>query len=401
MSTHLSVIIPFRERSGDRASIERLNQAIACFAGQPDIEIIVFDTGRQSAWFKLANRQQENLRYFHGVQPGVFAPGQVRNAAVAHATGQYIFLFDADLLISREMVDQLSDFVRELVLEGVQAFRMFPCLYLSQQHSACFATDFINPALQSVLCREVFASYLRGEVCKVDGIALASSCLLMNREWFLAIGGFRQEFAGHGYEDFDLIHRLAGFYPLGQQPDDYPVDVKSQFPGDYQGFRRYFSYYAVPHLFNGEFLLHQWHPRPLTRKYHRKRKDNEARFVEILRESALTLPKPLPGFKAEAAILAALKASIGCSHRALPDFSNWLREQQVLNGFPVEDYPGLFHFQPGVKKISGGFWRKLRKLFLHPEQFIRDIMLKHKAVHSGKRKRERKTSEKPGAGLDS
>ncbi|WP_422134131.1 glycosyltransferase [Endozoicomonas sp. ALD040] len=374
MNKLLSVIIPFRKRSGDRASIERLDQAIACFADQPDIELVVFDTGRQSTRLKLTNGQQDNLRYFHQYQPGVFAPGQVRNAAVAHATGQYIFLFDADLLISREMIDQLSGFVRELSLEGPLAFRMFPCLYLSQRYSAHFTAEFFKPVLQQALYQEAFESWFRGEVCKVDGIALASSCLLINREWFLAIGGFRQAFAGHGYEDFDLIHRLAMYYPVGKRPADYPVDVKSQFPGDYRGFRRYFSYYAVPHLFNGSFLLHQWHPRPLTRQYHRKRKENEACFAEILKDATVTLPEPLPGFQADAEILAVLKNGVFDSDTVLSDFPCWLREQQILNGFPVEEYPGLFHFQAGVRKKNGGFWRKLRKLILNPRAFFQDSM---------------------------
>ena len=378
MNAVLSVIIPFRERSADPDAIRRLDTAIACFAGVPNIEVVVCDSGQQSTDFKLTGRQQENLRYYHQCQPGVFAPGRVRNAAVERATGRYIFLFDADLLISRKMVEQLSGFVRELAIEGPQAFRMFPCLYLSQSCSAHFAANFLKPTLQAALYRDVFESYLRGEVSKVDGIALASSCLLINREWFMAIGGFRQEFAGHGYEDFDLIHRLAMYYPAGKRPADYPEDVKSQFPADYRGFRRYFSYYAVPHLFNGEFLLHHWHPRPLTRPYHRKRKNNEARFADILKNAAVTLPEPLAGFQASAEILAVLKNDIADSGKALPDFPGWLREQQVLNGFPVKEYPGLFHFQPGLRKSSGGFWRKLRKLFLKPKAFFQDSVLRRK-----------------------
>ncbi|WP_257288765.1 hypothetical protein, partial [Endozoicomonas sp. SESOKO2] len=74
---------------------------------------------------------------------------------------------------------------------------------------AHFKAEFFKPVLQQALYQEAFESWFRGEVCKVDGIALASSCLLIHREWFLAMGAFRQAFAGHGYEDFDLIHRLA------------------------------------------------------------------------------------------------------------------------------------------------------------------------------------------------
>lgn len=373
MSRQLSVIIPFCERPSDLGCIGRLDAAIACFSGLSDIEVVVFDTGRESAQPKLINQKQKNLCYFHKYQPGVFSPGLVRNAAVGCATGRFIFLFDADLLISRYMAEQLVGFIDSMDAEGPQAFHMFPCLYLSQQYSSSFPEDFIKSETQQALFHDVLESYLRGEVCRVDGIALASSCLLINKEWFMAIGGFREVFVGHGCEDFDLIHRLTMLYPIGRQPTDYPDDVKSQFPGDYRGFRRYFSYYAVAHLFNGEFLLHQWHPRPLTRKYHRKRKANEKIFAEIFQENVFSLPEPLPGFQEESDILDILNARPVVSGKILPDFTYWLREQQEQNGFPVDIYPGFFSYQQGVKKIKGSFWRKLRKLILKPGAFFQDM----------------------------
>lgn len=272
------------------------------------------------------------------------------------------------------MVQQLPDFVRELATEGPQAFRMFPCLYLSQSCSAHFAANFLKPTLQAALYRDVLESYLLGEVSKVDGIALASSCLLINREWFMAIGGFREEFAGHGCENFDLIHRLAAFYPVGKRPDDYSVDIKCQFPADYQGFRRYFSYYAVPHLFTGAFLLHQWHPRPLTRKYHRKRKDNEVWFSGILREPVLTLPLPLVGCQANRDILELIKKESFSSSTRLPEFDQWLLEQLNQNGYPADTFHGFLHYQAGAKRPGGNVRRKIRKLILNPKAFFRDMM---------------------------
>lgn len=190
----------------------------------------------------------------------------------------------------------------------------------------------------------------------------------------MAIGGFREAFAGHGCEDFDLIHRLAAFYPIGQRPDDYSEDIKSQFPADYRGFRRYFSFYAVPHLFSGLFLLHQWHPRPLTRQYHRKRKGNEARFAQILREPVLTLPKPLAGCMTGGQVLHLLTSGAVCSEHKLADFGQWLREQQTQAGYPVSRYPGFSGYRVGVRKAGGTPWRKFRKLLLNPSAFFRDAI---------------------------
>ncbi len=196
----------------------------------------------------------------------------------------------------------------------------------------------------------------------------------------MAIGGFRETFTGHGCEDFDLIHRLSAFYSIGKRPDDYSDDTKSQFPADYRGFRRYFSFYAVPHLFRGLFLLHQWHPRPLARQYHRKRKVNEALFAEILRESTLTLPKPLAGRFTGGKVLSALNSGAVCFEHKLAGFDQWLQEQQEQAGYPVSRYPGFFCYGVGVKKAPGSLWRKVRKLLLNPSVFFRDAILRKKGA---------------------
>lgn len=359
----LSIIIPFSKRLADADCLRRLDQAIGCFAQQPNIEVVVFDVGRRSALSALDHRHQPNLRYFHEYSSGVFSPGRVRNLAVNCARGEFIFLMDADLLISRAMVDRLLGYTEVLNSATPQAFYMFPCLYLSQAYST-------DGQPSSFAYEALLESYLSGEIDKVDGIALASSCLLMRRQWFLAIGGFCESFAGHGYEDFELIHRLTHFYPMGKKPVDYWRDVKSHFPAAYQGFRRYFSVYAVLHLFKGEFLLHQWHPRPLTRLYHRKRKDNEARFAQVLKQREVLLSTPLNGV-----VVGAVQNDV-----ELPDFAEWLTEQQRMSGYKIEDYPGLFHFKDGVNQKRREWWRKLRKLIVNPRGFFRDGVL-GKRIH--------------------
>ena len=361
----LSIIVPFAERDTD--SIRRLNNAIACFAHQPTIEVVLVDAGRRSVLTKLTNTDQVNLRYSHCYQRGVFSPGSVRNFAAQQATGDYLFLMDADLLISQHTITTLFSCIASLQTQAPQAFCMFPCLYLSQAYSAIAATQ---QDYQPLL-----AAYLSGKVNKVEGIALASSCLLIKRQWFLGIGGFRTEFSGYGCEDLELIHRLVSFYPLAAKPNDYPVDFKTPFPADYCGFRRYFSVYAVPHLFKGDFLLHQFHPRPHIDKYHRMRKQNEVIFAELLQAQHLTLPPPLSGFEAQADFVAALNQGEVLSTVALPNFAEWLQAQQIAHGFALENYTGLFCFQGGSKKRHDSLQRKLRKLLLNPMAFFRDSKL--------------------------
>jgi len=231
---------------------------------------------------------------------------------------------------------------------GLTAFEMYPCLYLTKEETERFNGDFQG-------CLE---SFLRGENHRVEGIALASSCLLLNREWFLQLGGFDERFVGHGGEDLELIDRLCQHYPIGPRPADYGLNIKAQHPGDYQGFRRYFSYYALPHLFAGRFLVHQWHPRPLTHPYHKRRAGNDA-----LLEQMLANPGPLKG------------PVIPCNdlNGELPDFREWMIRLQEEAGYPVSEYPGLLRWKDGVT-VKRPLWRKMRKLYLNPKAFFKDMV---------------------------
>lgn len=282
-----------------------------------------------------------------------FSPAQARNKIVKglkHSDG-YIFFQDIDLILSKKLAETLSTQALKLRNLSNFSFEMYPCLYLTKEETERFDGDFQG-------CLE---SFLRGENHRVEGIALASSCLLMNREWFLQLGGFDEQFVGHGGEDLELIDRLTRHYPIGPRPDDYALNIKAQHPGDYQGFRRYFSYYALPHLFAGRFLVHQWHPRPLTHPYHKRRAGNDQLLEQMLARTEAERG-PLKG------------PVVPCNDLGgeLPDFREWMIRLQEEAGYPVQEYPGLLRWQDGIKP-KRPLWRKLRKLYLNPRAFFRDM----------------------------
>ncbi|MBQ4667239.1 glycosyl transferase [Aeromonas hydrophila] len=280
-----------------------------------------------------------------------YSPGQSRNNSISKSTDEYIFLIDIDLLYSSFFISELIRTACEIKAISNNCFEMYPCLYLTKEETERFDGDFQG-------CLE---SFLRGENHRVEGIALASSCLLMNREWFLQLGGFDEQFVGHGGEDLELIDRLTRHYPIGPRPDDYALNIKAQHPGDYQGFRRYFSYYALPHLFAGRFLVHQWHPRPLTHPYHKQRAGNDQLLEQMLARTEAERG-PLKG------------PVVPCNDlgEELPDFREWMIRLQEEAGYPVHEYPGLLRWQDGIK-LKRPLWRKLRKLYLNPRAFFKDM----------------------------
>lgn len=344
----LSVIIPFQDsfhREGGVSARERLTHCISSIKNSSYISVNIA-TNVETINFckntKITTIQSNNT---------VYSPGLIRNLAVKNTTEKYMFFMDTDLILSPHLAEKIHSRTHDLFFIHYSAFEMYPCLYLTKEETERFDGDFQG-------CLE---SFLRGEDHRVEGIALASSCLLLNREWFLQLGGFDEQFVGHGGEDLELIDRLTRHYPIGPRPDDYGLNIKAQHPGDYQGFRRYFSYYALPHLFAGRFLVHQWHPRPLTHPYHKRRAGNDQLLEQMLSRS-----------EAERGPLKGPVVPCHDLHGELPNFREWMIRLQEEAGYPVNEYPGLLRWQDGITP-KRPLWRKLRKLYLNPRAFFRDM----------------------------
>ena len=350
MLRYLNVITPFYFRHNGRGSldtaIKRLEICLLYLSIKYRQDVLIPTNCSQ-----LLSCQMDLQLIDDEQSCSVYSPGIARNRAIQRSSAWTIFLMDADLLCSPGLVEQLPDRAQLVRYSTTAAFEMYPCLYLTKEETELFDGDFQG-------CLE---SFLRGENHRVEGIALASSCLLMNREWFLQLGGFDEQFVGHGGEDLELIDRLTRHYPIGQRPDDYGLNIKAQHPGDYQGFRRYFSYYALPHLFAGRFLVHQWHPRPLTHPYHKRRAGNDQLLEQMLSRSE-SERGPLKG------------PVVPCNDLGgtLPDFREWMIRLQEEAGYPVNEYPGLLRWQEGITP-KRPLWRKLRKLYLNPRAFFRDM----------------------------
>lgn len=350
MSRDLSVITPFHFQQSGRGSLDaarkRLEACLRSLSIKPELDILIPTNRKQFLSSRVSAHLIEDVQTFP-----VYSPGIARDQASKCSTTKTLFLMDADLLCPPELVEQLSERSQGYSQYGLAAFEMYPCLYLTKEETERFDGDFQG-------CLE---SFLRGENHRVEGIALASSCLLLNREWFLQLGGFDEQFVGHGGEDLELIDRLTRHYPIGPRPTDYGLNIKAQHPGDYQGFRRYFSYYALPHLFAGRFLVHQWHPRPLTHPYHKRRVGNDQLLEQMLARTEAE-KGPLKG------------PVVPCNdlNGELPDFREWMIRLQEEAGYPVSEYPGLLRWQDGIKP-KRPLWRKLRKLYLNPRAFFRDM----------------------------
>ena len=366
----LSVVLPIRAEPGTAYLVERLAANLRWFGRFPGVECVVVDSAsapRFAAEIRaLCGRPQVTL--VHDPAPGSpFAPGQTRNLGAQVARGDHLLFYDVDLCGGDDLVPAIERWCA--AAPDPRAFLMVPCLYATRAGTA--RLDFRG---EPVELAPYLASYLAGENHLVDNIAVSTSTVVVARRHFLRLGGNRAAYHGHGCEDFDLLHRLASYWPDGARPADYYVDARARFPGDYRGFRAYLARYALPHLFGGPYTAHLWHPRPIVRRYFRQRRRNEALLQAFMRAHDAGAPTAALRSRAddEPRAGAPLPAPWTTTAPPPPPPRAFIAELLARHGRDPEVDVGLVRWKPGVTTPRGTRRGKLKKLLLRPRQFFLD-----------------------------
>jgi predicted glycosyltransferase involved in capsule biosynthesis len=352
----LSIILPIRCERSTRYLVDRLRANLAFFAAHEQVECVVVDSGSAAGYAAEIRMLCRRPRCTLVVDPAPrqpFAPGLTRNLGAAAATGGHLLFWDVDLCAGATLVERVGGWIAADPQPA--EFLMIPCLYLTRA-----ATERLRFDGRPVDLDAHVASLLAGESHLVDHLSISTSTVVVARAHYQRLGGFRPEYSGHGSEDFDLLHRLASYTPVGGRPDDYYVDHRTRFPGDYAGFRAYLARYGLRHLFDGLYTAHLWHPRPLRRRYFGQRSHNEPLLQSSMRaHDALPAQPPLPRpWATDAPVVAPLREHIAELLRA--------------HGRDPEVDIGLFRWQPGVGPPPGATRAKLRKLLLRPRDFFAD-----------------------------
>ena len=355
MNYKLSIIVPIEIDNATRFRINRLRYIISLFQDQNSIEIVVVNSGKQKKYkeqIKFLCKNVDNSKYISCQMPEIYSAAQARNIGVLGAEGDYILFFDVDLWVDKSFLDKVLMDIASF--KRVEQYAIYPCYYLNEIFSKKIEQNYENIDFSEIKLR-----YLKGYNDQVLYLAVNTSTLLINKKHFNSIGRYNEDFVGHGYEDFELIHRLYTEYPIIDRKDDYIIDYKTNFPADYQGFRKYFAYNALPNFFEDKCTIHLWHPRPLTKKYYKHRTQNAILFTRLLEES--------------------LKVDLSDKYidrSILQDYKVYTENLLIRYGFNKKDYHGFFYLKydsqkniKWYKKIN----RKVRKLFFNPKQFILDM----------------------------
>lgn len=359
----LSVIIPVKVNINNDFIIRRLERVLSFFAKNNDIEFVVVDStenGEITSKLKSFVNNYDNTTFVYLENKEPYSAAIARNIGVRECSSEYVVFFDVDLLSKINFFNYMLEDVKSLKGISAKAFTIYPCLYLSDKFSQNIESELDidgNDNFESKL-NEALTSCLVGNKDKVLYPAINTSTILVNKQHFLSIGGYKECFSGHGYEDFFLIHELSYYYPLARKGRDYSSDYKTDYPGLYLGFRRYFTFYAFENLFRGMYTIHLYHERDRKRNYYLKREQNSEVFQ-----------KNLNVFSNSISTVKYIKYD---------DYQKFINHIISSYNYDKDQVRGLYRKiqDKGIKNQSFLLYRKTRKLVLNPRKFFSDIRFK-------------------------
>ncbi|WP_440903301.1 galactosyltransferase-related protein [Catenovulum sp. SX2] len=249
----------------------------------------------------------------------------MRNIGVSNASHSTIALIDVDLWGDFNMLLAKA----QLVESKKRPFVILPCIYL---------TSYGTQALRKN-GTEVTNHCLNADRKYLQHLALPSSAIILLKDTFIKVGGFDEEFEGHGYEDFDFLMRVADFHDK-LQPLTSTVDEPYKSPIFIKGFRLSLAKLCVTELLSRDILFHLHH------KKNKKSYPLERARNKLLFENKISTLKAQP------------------NEASSDSFFSYVETRAKDMRVDLEKLPILFHFNLDEHRFPKNMSQKFKFLFL-------------------------------------
>lgn len=254
----ISVILPIRITPFRKDILERLT---LCYRKEAtNIEYVVVDDGSLPSCARDLQHKCKELGYKY-VSTGIsndrmFNLARARNIGAKVASGTYVLFLDVDLLVypgfySDIMIEaELQD-----MLHNSDVFLMFPVIYLTNEGMQFYAGYKEN--LKKHVASQIM---IEGKHDLIEKYSYGTSAILVNRLYYLTIGGQDERFEGWGYEDYDFTIKMMKLSSQFLTPVNY-----SSMKGNFMTIKRYSGWKAEYRLYGmwmarkGIYLYHAPH----------------------------------------------------------------------------------------------------------------------------------------------
>lgn len=264
----------------------------------------------------------------------------LRNVGVRAVQTTHLVLLDADIYPDVRLLRALY----RAVEEGHEPVAIAPCLYLTAAGT--------RHTLQGRDRSQIVERFLRFDKALVHHLASPSSVLVCSLEDYWRVGGFCEDYHGHGYEDFDFMVRLALAHDLIQPDPELLVDRTYNAPLLADGFRALLSSLCLNRILDKQFALHLYHDKPGRDPYYLQRAANAALFRQRMAQHLGDLP-PAPGRRS-----------------ARQQLYDTFFERCEARGIDSSHYYALFDARPDYLSRRGQPLRMVRRLLRGLPQWL-------------------------------
>lgn len=307
----ISVIVPIRITDFREDIFTRLN---FCYRKEAqNIEYIVVDDGSsQEDAQKLQQKCAElGFKYIatEVVGSSPFNLARARNVGAQNASGKYVLFMDVDLLTYPGFYD---DLFTEIILQDLKhnsdKFLMIPVVYLNKMGFEKYKS--IDSKLQKHFANQIL---LEGKFDLIEKYSHGTSCILVDRLYYLSIGGQDERYEGWGYEDYDFTIKMMQLASLFPKPQNF-----ESMAGNFMTIKHYSGWKAEYRLYGsymgrkGIYLLHIKHEED---KKFRKNHDRNLQLLEKSLSSKLLHGSIQPIFKKQDKSLLLSKNPFCCHYK--------------------------------------------------------------------------------------
>ena len=215
-------------------------------------------------------KKYNNIKVVDCVIKSSISNSILRNAAINVVDTCKIIISDIDIYPDISLY-------KTLYQQCNKGLSMAPVLYLSNQGTKKFLMSYdINEAIYWWK-NSHFTNFLH--------LAIPSSLICINKDDYLQIGGFDEQFIGHGYEDFDFLIRLGSYLKiLNIKKENFFIDETYTCPIFSQGFRKELAFFALKNCLIGKIGIHLFHKKNCN--YKTSREKNKSKFKNKYKQIA-------------------------------------------------------------------------------------------------------------------
>ena len=280
----LACIYPIRE-SPSRDVIARIDLIESDSLRPGSVEVVLVDDGcgsRVASDIEAICRQRGYIYLKSGSEADEPCMSRARNFGAMHADADYVVFHDIDLVLFDGYFARLLQQIETAGLDqNANDFLALPVLYLTKDATARFFQRRNVDELQALA-----RSMQLGDSSACDHLAEVSSVNVIDRHYYLMIGGYNEQFRYWGYEDSEFAHRIVKLsrrYPL---PMFYHWHLDHQYTHQvlYVGWRSAFRLWGDESRSCGLLIFHAWHEHLHTDYRAQARIDeNRRRFLDASR----------------------------------------------------------------------------------------------------------------------